>query len=300
MRVEVPFSVEYLTPDAVPIDEVIDSLIAVRTMLREATGTLPKYLPALDIESVRIDVRRITHESPLREYFLVALLIAFQDDLTEVVPPLIEKAGFPVADNMETLVTVAVLIAAFYGAGFVKDLVTNETVDSPVKQQLNALIDELSGQTGQAPEEIRRILDERYRPKGKLHELARQAIRFFRPSKSQNNSPMSINRRRIEPPVISDIPQEYAFEEEVGTTKSRDMYDVELEIHAQDRDKAKTGWAALIPEEMEKRVPMKLVGDVTPDQLWQKDRVNADVTIVYKRAGREFVPDQIHIHRLTD
>jgi hypothetical protein len=301
LRIDVPFSVEYLTPQSVPIDEVIDSLIAIRSTLREGISILPAYVPALEIQSVQINVRRIGHESPLRELFILTLIVAFQDELKSEIPPAVEKiTGMNIPSNLDGLVTVSTMIAVYYGVAFVKDLLFEKQADSPIRKQRSALVDELSDMTGRSEEEIRKILDERYKPKGKMNELARQAIRFFRPSKSQDNAPIVFQRRRIEPPVISDVPQEYAFDDELETAKSRDLYDVEIEIHAQDRDKSKTGWAALVSGQMSKRVPMKLMGDVTPDQLWQKDNVRADVTVIYKRSGLTFEPDQIHINRITD
>lgn len=259
MKVDVPFQVEYLTPDAVPIDEVIDSLIAIRTMLRESTSTIPSYYPAIKVESVQIKVRQISHDSPLRELFLVSLVIAFQEDLTKTLPPLIEEhTGVAIPENLHTLVTVATMIAVYYGIGYVKDLLLQKQLDSPVRKQLSALIKELSGMTGKPEKEIRRVLEERYKPKGKMKELGRQAIRFFMPSKSQGNAPILIDKRKIGPEIVEDVPREFAYDEELETSKSRDFYDVPLEIHAQDRDKSKTGWAALVKGEMEKRVPMKL------------------------------------------
>ena len=45
---------------------------------------------------------------------------------------------------------------------------------------------------------------------------------------------------------------------------------------------------------------MKLVDGVTPDRLWNRDRVVADIVIKSKRVGIDFEPYEIHLLNVLD
>ena len=66
--------------------------------------------------------------------------------------------------------------------------------------------------------------------------------------------------------------------------------DVTLEIHAQDKDKINVGWAAIPKGLSESRLKMKLVDPVTSADLWTKNTVKGDITIVSKLTGDGYVP----------
>jgi hypothetical protein len=130
VQVDLPFTVEYLTPGVVPLGEVIDSLIALQSLIEEGGSNLPLFVSGLQIEAIRVNVRSIIQESPLREVFLVSLFLAFQKDLEAEIPAMVEHiTGQPIPEGFETLVTLSVLIALFYGAGYIKDIVTRTTLD---------------------------------------------------------------------------------------------------------------------------------------------------------------------------
>jgi hypothetical protein len=162
MRVELPFSVEYGTPSAVPINEIIDSLISIQALIEESGGNLPHFVEGLSVEQVQVYVQSISQESPLKELFLVSLIVAFQDSLVTDVPEIIkELTGIDVPEKFHTLVTVMVMIVLFYGIGYVKDIVSSLHKDSSIKRQLSALITELAELTGKPEREIQKFLDDR-------------------------------------------------------------------------------------------------------------------------------------------
>jgi hypothetical protein len=300
MQVDLPFVVEYETPNMVPIDEIIDSLISIKMLLEEGSGNLPHFVRGLSVDQVQVYMRTISQESPLREVLLVSLFLAFQKNLEDEVPEVIQKiTGTHVPDQFHTLVTVLVLIAIFYGAAYVKDIVAATHQNSHVRRQLNSLVAELAQITGMAENEIRKFLEERYKTEGRIKVLANAAIGFFRPSKSQSNSPIRIGDRQIDSNLVSDVPVGYAYEESLGTEGAREFHAVDLELHAQDRDKGKTGWAAIPKGISDKRLKMRLVDGVNPGDLWGKNQVKGDIIIKYKRVGLDMVPTEIHLRRVT-
>lgn len=301
MQINFPVKIEYGTAARVPISDVIDSLTAVRQILEDGSASLGSIVPDLDVQKVQISVRQISQESPLREIFLVTLFITFQKDLEAEVPRAIETfTGVHVSDDYRTMVVLASLMTVYYGLSFAKDAVSKMVTDTILRSALDEVIEELSKITTIDAGQIRKILRKKYVGKRRLKSLAIAAIKFLRPSKEQSNAPIEFDDRRIEPRLIEESPRQFELEEALSRERYRSHSDVPLEIHAQDKDRETAGWAA-VPKGIEKRrLKMKLVDGVSPEQLWNKDEVKADVVIKYRQSGETFEPYEIHLTRIKD
>ncbi|MBC7987071.1 MAG: hypothetical protein H7X93_10475 [Sphingomonadaceae bacterium] len=300
MRHETPFSVRYLTDDTVPIRDIIESLQGVESVLGEVSRLLPSLVDGLKVERIEVRVREIAQESPLREIYLVALFLAFQKDLEqEVTEQITALTGWQVPESMDTIVTVLALVIVFYGVGAIKSLVLGKADDGPSERQLNGLIEELSNVTGKTQRQIRQLLENRYRDRTLWKRLANATSRFFLPSKRQDSAPIEVNQRRIERETVRDVPADYLVEHEADVKPSRDFFDATLELHAQDRDHAGRGWAAIPRGINDQRLRLKLMPEVSAVELWGNDIVRGDITVLYERVGLEMVPREIHLHRVT-
>lgn len=300
MKHETSFSVRYMTDDPVPIKDIIDSLQGVETILSEVGRLLPLLIDGLHVERVDVKVREISQQSPLKEMFLVALFMAFQKDLEAEVPNQISViTGYPVPDRFDTIVTVVALVVVFYGVGALKDLVIGHFGDGPAQRQLDGLILELSESTGKTAKDIKRILADRYGDRTLWKRLANATSRFFLPSKRQSSAPVEVNERVFDRPVIQDIPADYIVDNEAERNPARRFQNVILELHAQDRDNAARGWAAVLRAASDKRVRLKLMDGVSAQELWGNDVVRGDVTVIYDRIGTELVAKEIHLERVS-
>lgn len=300
MRPDTVFRVRYLTDDPVPVRDIIESLRGVETVLLETGRLLPKFVDGLVVEGIEIKVREIAQESPLRELFLLTLIVAFQEDLEDGVKEVIEAStGYVVPANLEALVTVVALIVLFYGVGTIRDLVMGPVTDGPARKKLKGLIQELSDETGKTPEQIEKVLDERYGEPTMTKRIANAASRFFTPSKRLDSAPVEVNNREIDRETVQDIPAPYLIEHEQEFKPTRNFFDVELELHAQDKDHAGRGWAAIVQGVTERRVRLKLMEDVDPSDLWNKDRVRGDVTIKYERLGGNLNPIEVQLNNVV-
>ena len=294
------FSVRYLTDDPVPIKDIISSLQAVETTINEMARLLPSFIDGLQIEKLEIRVREVAQESPLREIFAIGLFMAFQKQLEAEVPHLITDAtGMIIADRFDTVVTVLALIVVFYGAGALKDLVMGHGAAGAAQAQLDGLIAELSLDIGKPQEFIREKLAERYAEKTLWRRLANSTSRFFAPSKRQDSAPIEVNGRHFSQETVRDVPADYLVEDASDAKPTRTFDNVLIELHAQDKDNAGRGWAAIIDGISAQRLRMKLMDEVTASDLWNRDHVRGDVTVIYERLGVEMVPKEVHLHRVT-
>lgn len=300
MDVQVPFRVEYKTASQVPISEIIGSLQSLQAILEDSGSTLEKLIPGLEIREIKVDVEKISVGS-LREWLIVGFLIAFQQDLESEVPALIEAlTGEAVPAEFNTLVSVLAVAIIVYGASAAKDIVVSVSVNREIKRQKDALITEVAELTGNTPEKVEALLDDRYQKPKLLKRLANNSIQFFKPSKSQDNAPVTVNKIHITRNFIESVPDSFLLEDANDNETAKPHEKIELEIHAQDRDRDTVGWAAVPLGLHTKRLRMKLLDDVDAAQLWGKDRVKGDIMLIQKRVGLEFVPSEIHLTRIYD
>lgn len=268
MQQDANFSVRYLTQDRVPIRDIIESLQGVETIMGEMAHILPMVLDGISVRKVDVKVREISQASPLRELFLVTLVVAYQQQLQDGIVAGVETAtGASIPPNMEALVTVLALILVFYGVGAIKDLVTGGGDDGPSKRMLDGLLNDLAIATGKPAQDIRAKLDARYGDKTMWKKIANAASRFFTPSKKQDSAPIEVNDRTIDQEVVRDVPASYIFENEADAKSFRNFEGVALELHAQDRDNAGRGWAAVAKGVSEQRLRLRLMDNISPLSL---------------------------------
>jgi len=299
MRHDTTFSVRYLTNDPVAIRDIIESLQGVETILGEMGNILPDFIDGLQVQKVEVRVRELAQESPLRELFLVALFVAFQKSLEpEVIGHLEHATGYDIPQNWETIVTVVALILVFYGVGAIKDLVVGKAAGGPSDRMLDSLIEELANDTGKTPKYIRERLEARYGDKTLWKRLANATSRFFGPSKRQHSAPIEVNKRPIDHDTVKDVPAQYLIDHEADERPSRPFRNVQLEMHAQDKDNSGKGWAAVPRGITDDRLRVKLMPEVAPSEVWGHNIVHADITLVYEKIGADLVPKLIQLDRV--
>lgn len=300
-EINVPISITYHTTGVTPIADVIAALQAADAAIQDAISLLPSFSPGLQIEYSQVNVRVLSQESPLREILLVTLLATFQHDLTAEIPPMLEDIfKIKIPDSYDSLVTVVTMIVLFYGAAFLKDAATKATEDGALRHQLRSLIRELSKQTNRTEEEIKKILDAKYGKPSTVKSIARIVRGFFLPSQREGGVPITFDRDVVHSDVIREIPNPNEFSEDNDFERYEPYNNVILDIHAQDRDKTSTGWAAVANGITDKRIKVRLVEPVTTADIWNRDRVNADITIVSKLTAYGYIPCEIQITRINN
>ncbi|WP_426236192.1 hypothetical protein [Pararhizobium sp. DWP1-1-3] len=298
-QINLPLLITYDTKGLTPIADVIAALQAADTAIDDAISLLPSLIDGLQVEHSQINVRHLSQESPLRELFALTLIVAFQDDLKTEIPPMIEdlfKVNIP--DTYDSIVTVATMIVLFYGAAFLKDAAVKAVENGTLRAQVNNLISQLANSTGRSEEEIKKIFDAKYGSPSAVKRLTKAVQGFFIPSQREGATPISFDRQKIGREVIKEIPcaEEFSAKEDFERYQSHN--DVDLEIHAQDKDKINSGWAAVPNGICEKRLRMKLIDPVTVADIWNRDSVRGDVTIVSKLTADGYVPSEIHLTRI--
>lgn len=300
-EIRLPLSIIYETQGVTPVADVIFALQATDAITRDAVSLLPSLIDGLKIEKSSLNVRALTQESPLRELFFISLFVTYQDELVSEVPPMLEDLfNIAVPDKYDTIVTVAFLAVAFYGAGIAIDAVKKAFTDSLPRQKYEELIAVLASETGKPASDIRAILDAKFGQPAAVKRVVKAAKNLFRPSQTDKNAAVLFDRDRVPPDLIRQIPYPGDSDKPVDFDRYKPFEKIKLDIHAMDRDRGATGWAAVADELSDKRLKVKVMEPLTPSALWGREAVVADGVLVSKLTSDGFVPSEIQITSVHD
>ena len=297
-EIRIPISITYETAGITPVQKVIEGLQASEAVASEVVELLPSFVKGLTVEASVIGVAKISQESPLRELLVVALVIAHQREVGDFVEPIASKlVGPDMAADHSVVFGLLFSLIAIYGASAARDILMKRFEDHRPRKLLDALVAQVASETGKTEKEVRDILEARFSTPSAFRKIVSKAKAFFAPSHHDGNAPVQIGQTEISQDVVREIPQS-------GVNQERDMAryepkaNVTINLHAMDRDKANTGWAAVIPEVSEKRLKLRLTREVDTSKLWARDTVTGDVVVVEKLTANGFSPHEYQLTRV--
>jgi len=200
-----------------------------------------------------------------------------------------------VSDKYDTIATVVFLTVLFYGTGIAIDMARKALTDSLPREKLNELIDVLALETGKSSSDVRRIVEARFEKPAAVKRLVRSARQFFRPSQRDGNAPIVVGREVLSKELEGQVPYPGDGDDDQDFDRYAPHQQVTLELHAQDKDKNATGWAAVAEAITDKRLKARIMEPVQPSDIWQKERVVADIVVVSKLTSDGYVPSEIQI-----
>jgi len=228
------------------------------------------------------------------------LLVTFQRDLVEEVPALVEKlTGVPVSDQYDTLVTVLVMLLLFYGADYAYRRITANTSSAKIKGMFDGLVADTARLTNKSEDQVRAVLEEKY-GKTKIKRLASAAAKFFSPAKHEKSVRVIAGPIEVPYDVVEEIPTVGEIEEIKAEETSTPYPNVEIELHAQDMDKRKAGWAGVVPSVSSERMRMHVYPTIQPEEIYLKQRLRGDVIVMAKKqADGSYKPYLFHLVKLV-
>ncbi len=299
MDIRIPHQIIYEVPESSAISDIIDSLRAAEQLFFEVPGLLEELLPGLEVGGIRVHVESLTQTSPLKELFWITLAASFQPTMEHDVPPIIERlTGIHIPEHYDSIVTLVFCLVLFYGADFIYKQIAKMTDGSRIRAQLDGLVREVADQCKMDEADIRKHLEARYQKK-RLSNLLHTTAQFFTPSKRQGNAPFLVGNRRFDSDTVSEFPSDAKLQDYEDEETSKPFENVEIELHAQDIDRTRQGWAGVIRQVSPDRLRMTVYPPITPEDIYTKSRINGDVIVMYRRASDgNMEPYQFHLIRL--
>ncbi|GJK86892.1 TPA: hypothetical protein R4X42_000022 [Citrobacter farmeri] len=278
------------------IKEIVESLQGWETIIKQSKGILAE-LTGSDILDIEVRVQKLEVGS-LTEKILIKLGFGTEEEFDRCLENLHAKVigDGKMRSALLWLILGAVLATTLY------EVVKVMSPDNAPQFQANnnTIINIGAGETTISPERIQAIVDSTTIDK---KAVARGAIKVLAPARNDENAKLIIGSDNqiltIPSEIIKKTPTDIEFPPDIYTREHRD---VDLEIRATDLDHPEKGWAAVIPGIVDRRVKLVLAPSIDPNELKQKYRVRADVTITYKHTtskSNPYKPAEIFLSSLV-
>jgi hypothetical protein len=304
---DLPFKHEmtYIGSSSASVADVAASLVANEQIVLEVRRLLEACIPGLTVESIQVEFKRATIESPLKELLGVSIAIGFQEELKKEIPPVV-KAMFGIeSSKYDTIITVLFVIIVIYGidyafrrfkSGFNAKAPAALAPESPaIEGNFNTVLNVGGDLIGVEPQKIREALDKMY-PAQHKEALAKKALTFIRPAKRESGVGIEGGGVRVEPDTIADAPTDIDLLLDEETERQDPMENQIVVIHATDLDHKKSGWAGHIPGVWEKRLRMQIYPTIDVDALYGVREIRGDIILVSNRDAKgEMRPYMFHL-----
>lgn len=274
-------SIYYSNKNHLPLEDVADSLLALKAVIEATPSVLERLQPGLHIHNVSVFVNEIRAGS-LLEDLVVKFIWGNQEKLDSTVQALRQEIKADSLLGNRTLVG-AIIGALITGGGIY--LLSKQNGAEEQKQALqatqNIFIVNGANIAGVTEEEFRSVIQGTLA--GNEH-LPKQALRVVRPAKREADASIVLNQdpqTTIDHRAIRAMPTSPPEEETSETIE--DFSEVEIQIRAIDLDSTKRGWAAVVPTISGRRTKMHLDPHIRVHDLLGKTAVNGDITVIFQR-----------------
>lgn len=280
MELTVHQQIYYSNKELVPIKDVAESLLALEAIIRQSPDVLEAMFPGTKIQSVEIYINELKSDS-IWEDVVVKFIFGSQKKFDEFIANARERIGMDNIMNNPQLLSSIILVMILSGGAYYlgKDKSATPEQKATIEANNNTIIQIGAGMVDLSTEDFKAIIDSAIKDKEKL---AKNAIKVVNPAKRDPEASITFNDNeelRIQNESVKAMPrfvQEPEDEEYI-----EDYKNIELEIRAIDLDSTKRGWAVVVPDLHKRRVRLQLDPTVSPEDLLDKRKVNANVTVIF-------------------
>jgi hypothetical protein len=268
--------VYYSNKEHLPLNDIAKSLLA----LEKAVAIAPRVLESLyeDVvaKGIEIFIDEL-HSGSLSEKLRYYLHVAFQKRIEdEAGLQLGTLEGLPQEKRQQIaawLIAAGLLVALKFAA----DAISNKSPKTHIEQQINITLEAGGDITGIDPGVLRSALEQAARENP---EAIKGAVGFIKPAKRDQEASIELDRQPyLSSQALAEIPS--ALPDDETQEKSIEFEDVEIYIRATDRDSGKRGWAATVPEFMDRRIRLHISPGIDLNFLAHNDVVVGNVSVFY-------------------
>jgi hypothetical protein len=269
-------NIYYSNKEHLPLGEVAKSLLALEkaiSMVPQALENMYGDVVAQDIEVYLEELHEGSLSERLRYYIRLAIQKQVED---ESGLSLGNIDGIPNERQEKIaawLIVACLLVALKYGA----NQVWPDTPKPNIEHQINVTLNAGRDITGLEPAQLANAIESSIKDNP---DAVKGALAFVKPAKKDAFASIAIDGEQVlTPQTLAELPAATIESEQVE--KSLEFEDVEIRIRATDRDSGKRGWAATIPEFMDRRIRVHVSPNIDLNFLAQHDQVVGNVSVFY-------------------
>jgi len=303
-QIGLPHEVVYETASDVDIRVVARSLLANAELIEFSSTLLSELMGGITVTVTNIRVQELSNSSPLKELLWIGLFVAFQEDLQENVPEIVEQLfQVQIPEQYQAVLTVSIFILAI--------AITDQAIQrlfpgkdvANLKRELESKIQKLADLVGRDKEDVQRLVDDSV-SNSLRRKLVQAALNFFQPAQQDEGvSIRGYGDTSISAEAVREVPTDldYLVDEK---KRSSPMKNVTVDIHRSDRDSNESGWRGIVEDVSDKKIRLQLSPSISPEDLYGKKLVRADILVIEeKQEDGHFEPVLIHlteIHSSTE
>lgn len=294
---ELTDEVKFNIKEPIQVRDIVKSLEALEKIVKQSAKTFSK-LGGSEVVDVKLYIKTIEKGS-LIEKIIVKLIFRNEENLNKFLENthdwgVKQCKEHPVRSSLVGLVVGGMIAYGFYNLGSGSSSVT-------ISGNYNTVITAGASQLNITPAEFKAAIEEN---KDHKKTLARNAVDFVQPAKTENGDVSIVFGDRANPEqqleipanVIASVPKK--VEPTKAEEKSTKMDNVTLNIRSLDRDDYNSGWTGYIDGSFTKRVPIEIPIGTDLKLLASKESFKADVTLFYTQKGNDINQKRILIRKL--
>lgn len=280
MQLTVHQQIYYSNKELVPIKDIAESLLALEAIIRQSPDVLEAMFPGTKIQSVEVYINELKSDS-IWEDVIVKFIFGNQQKFDEFIANVRERIGMDNIMNNPQLLSSIILVMILSGGAYYlgKDKSSTPEQKATIEANNNTIIQIGAGMVELDADDFKAIIEGAIKDKDKL---AKNAVKVVNPAKRDPNATITFNDNsdlRVSNESVKAMPRSVQEPEEEEYVE--DFKNIELEIRAIDLDSTKRGWAVVVPELHKRRVRLQLDPIVDPEDLLDKRKVNANVTVIF-------------------
>lgn len=279
----------YNTKKPVPIAQVIEALQALEGLLKD----VPRVIQGLtdsEIQRAEFFIEKVEIGS-LTEKILVKLFFKDEEEFEKFLSKIRENGAV-----RNTIVGLALGAIISYGLYYLASV--NNSPSANITANNNTIINIGAGEVKLTPEAFSAIVESAIKDR---QQTTSHAVRFLAPTRNDNQSTVQISGEdmpslEITRGAISETPSKPTLPKNQWL---EDISQIQVELRATDLDSKKSGWAGKIDGKTD-RVKIELDPAVSESEIFGKQKITADVTIIHTMAkqGIESKPSRICIRKI--
>lgn len=273
-------SIYYSNKEHLSLGEVAKSLLA----LEKAAVIAPRVMELLYPDVVADDFEIVIdelHSGSLSEKLKYYLRLALQRQLEEATGVDVGTLEGKPAEVLEAIVALMVIVGILFALGEAKKRFFPDSPTTHIEQQINIKIQEGREITGIDEQTLRAAFAQAIQENP---DAVKGAVGFVKPAKKDAEAAIQIDGKPyLSSQAIAEVPS--ALPEEDAPERAIDLENTTIYVRATDKDSGKRGWAATIPEFLDKRIRIHISPDIDLAYLARHDVVVGNVTVFYSTDG---------------
>lgn len=302
--IDVPQTLYFSTKEPVTVKEVIESLKGLETLLKSSKYPI-KEVYNLDISGIELYVKNIEKGSLSEEVF-VRLFFGSEIEMNTKIDELRALIG---DEYMSALgigigaILMGMIVYGLYQATTKTENITKNSYNTTnitnnyYQQEAWEKGAEAHGLTA---DEFRQKIEESAQQREKT--VAQGAVHVIAPARNDEASTFELRSGKsnitVDADTIKLAPKGKLHFKKIKQEEK--ILDATLQFRAWDLDYAEKGWAAVVPDKIDKRVKVEFSDDVDINKIRAYESVRANITVHYKKSSNpsEPTPSLISVEKI--